>query len=33
MGNVDADLPTLNWLAAVLTAHADTIGKIELAAI
>ncbi|MFG3519960.1 hypothetical protein [Nocardia nova] len=30
MGNMDADLPTLDWLAGVLSNHADTIGKLKV---
>jgi hypothetical protein len=29
-GSMGADLPTLDWLAAVLVAHADTIGKLKV---
>ncbi len=32
MGEMDADLPTLDWLAGVLAAHADTIGKLKVTA-
>ena len=30
MGNMDADLPTLDWLAGVLSNHAETIGKLDV---
>lgn len=30
MGNMDADLPTLDWLAGVLSNHADAIGKLKV---
>ncbi|MEU6563346.1 hypothetical protein [Nocardia nova] len=29
---MDADLPTLDWLSGVLSAHADTIGKLKVTA-
>ncbi len=32
MGEMDADLPTLDWLAGVLTAHADAIGELGVTA-
>ncbi|MQY24369.1 hypothetical protein [Nocardia macrotermitis] len=31
-GNMDADLPTLDWLAGVLATHADTIEKLKATA-
>ncbi|WP_429418075.1 hypothetical protein [Nocardia sp. GAS34] len=30
---MDADLPTLDWLAGVLIAHAEAIGKARIAAV
>ncbi|MFI5776885.1 hypothetical protein [Nocardia sp. NPDC051570] len=30
MGEMDADLPTLDWLAGVLATHAETIGKLQV---
>ncbi len=32
MDEMDADLQTLDWLASVLTAHADAIGKLGITA-
>jgi len=32
MGGMDADLPTLDWLASVLAAHADAIEKLGVTA-
>ena len=31
-GSMDADLPTLDWLAGVLATHADAIGKLKVTA-
>lgn len=31
-GSMDANLPTLDWLAGVLATHADTIGKLKVTA-